>query len=95
VKRSVGPWSDRGRKPVMLLPFLGHVISGIFYFAFLYFKSWPAQLLWVTNVYVLFGGYTLLQIAMYGYIGDVTNSRYTTKLGHINLMTKIFLNQRT
>ena len=72
---SKGPWSDKGRKPVMLFPFLGHIISGVFYFCFLYFDQWPAQLLWVTSVYVLFGGYTLLQIAMYGYIGDVTNSK--------------------
>jgi hypothetical protein len=61
---------------MMLLPFLGHILSGIFYFCFLYFDTWPAQLLWVTNIYVIFGGYTLLQIAMYGYIGDVTNSKY-------------------
>lgn len=60
----------------MFLPFLGHVISGTFYLAFIFFHQWPAQYLWITSVYNLFGGYTVLQIAMYGYIGDVTNDKY-------------------
>ena len=71
----LGPISDRGRKFLMYLPFLGHFLSGIFLILFVYFESWPAQFLWLSNVYVLFGGYSVLQIAMYGYIGDVTNHK--------------------
>ena len=25
----LGPWSDQGRKPTLLLPFIGHLISGV------------------------------------------------------------------
>ena len=42
---------------------------------FVYFEQWPAQYLWLSNVYVLFGGYSVLQIALYGYIGDVTTNK--------------------
>ena len=38
------------------------------------------QVLWLCNIYTLGGGYTVLQIAMYGYIGDVTNQRNRTTL---------------
>jgi hypothetical protein len=68
--------SDQGRKLLMYLPFVGHLISGGFYLLFIYFDQWPAQYLWITNIYNLFGGYTVLQIAMYGYIGDVTTTKY-------------------
>ena len=33
----------------------------------------------LSNVYVLFGGYSVLQIALYGYIGDVTTNKW---VGH-------------
>ena len=35
-------------------------------------------MLWTKEIYVLFGGYTLLNIAMYGYIGDVTSAKQRT-----------------
>ncbi len=70
-----GPWSDQGRKPTLLLPFLGHVISGVIPILLVYFKTWPARVLYATNVYSFFGGYSLLTIAMNGYIGDVTTAR--------------------
>ena len=76
----LGPLSDRGRKLLMYIPFLGHLISGGFYLTFIYFNQWPAQYLWIANIYVLFGGYAVLQIAMYGYIGDVTTERDRTTL---------------
>ena len=76
----LGPLSDRGRKLLMYIPFCGHLISGAFYLIFIYFTQWPAQFLWITNVYVFFGGYSVLQIAMYGYIGDVTSERERTTL---------------
>ena len=76
----LGPLSDRGRKLLMYIPFCGHLISGAFYLIFIYFTQWPAQFLWITNVYVFFGGYSVLQIAMYGYIGDVTTERERTTL---------------
>ena len=60
----LGPISDKGRKPLMLVPFLGHVISGTLMILNVYFEQWDARLLWLSNTYILFGGYTLLQIAM-------------------------------
>ena len=71
----LGPMSDHGRKLLMYLPFFGHVLSGTFYLVFVYFDTWPAQLLWVSSIYNLFGGYVVLQIAMYGYIGDTTTPK--------------------
>jgi hypothetical protein len=38
-----GPWSDQGRKPIMALPFVGHIISGVFYFLFLHYEQWPGE----------------------------------------------------
>jgi hypothetical protein len=71
-----GPLSDQGRKLLMYLPFVGHLISGGFYLLFIYFDQWPAQYLWITYIYNLFGGFSVLQIAMNGYIGDVTTTKY-------------------
>ena len=36
----------------------------------------PPTVLYLTSVYQFFGGYTLLSIAMNGYVGDVTTPRY-------------------
>ena len=58
----------------MYIPFFGHILSGIYLLVFVYFENLPSEYLWIQWVYCLFGGYTVLQIAMYGYIGDVTNS---------------------
>ncbi len=57
---------------MMFIPFVGHLISGAFYLWFVYETTWPAQWIWFTSIYNIFGGYAVLQIAMYGYIGDVT-----------------------
>ena len=71
-----GPWSDQGRKPTLLLPFIGHVFSGVVPLLVVYFDSWPPTVLYLTNVYQFFGGYTLLSIAMNGYVADVTTPAY-------------------
>ena len=70
----LGPMSDHGRKLLLFLPFVGHVFSGAFVLFFIYFDTWPVQLMWISNIYYLTGGYSVLQIGMYGYIGDVTNN---------------------
>ena len=38
-------------------------------------KSWPPTVLYAANIYNFFGGYTLLVIAMNGYVGDVTTAK--------------------
>ena len=82
-------FSDSGRKPIMLVPFLGHIISGTLMILICIFPAWDARLIfsgkkiktrskkwlyffryiWLGESYILFGGYSLLNIAMYGYIG--------------------------
>jgi len=76
----LGPLADRGRKRLMYLPFIGHFLSGIVPILVANLKSAPPQLLWLTNIYIITGGYTVLQIAMYGYIGDVTNTKNRTAI---------------
>ena len=69
---------DQGRKPLMLTPFLGHILSGVLILLNIHFTQWDARMLWLSETYVIFGGYTLLSIAMYGYIGDVTSAKERT-----------------
>ena len=57
------------------MPFIGHVFSGVVPLLVLYFERWPPTALYLTGVYQFFGGYTLLSIAMNGYVGDVTTPR--------------------
>ena len=59
----------------MYIPFLGHIFSGSVPLLMLWFTNWPPQVLWMSYVYGFFGGYSVLQIAMYGYIGDITNQK--------------------
>ena len=75
----LGPLSDHGRKLLLFLPFVGHLLSGGFMLIFLYFNAWQSQMLWISNIYYLTGGSTVLQIGMYGYIGDVTTAKYLKK----------------
>ena len=75
----LGPLSDHGRKLLLFLPFVGHLLSGGFMLIFLYFNTWRSQMLWISNIYYLTGGSTVLQIGMYGYIGDVTTAKYLKK----------------
>ena len=75
----LGPLSDHGRKLLLFLPFVGHLLSGGFMLIFIYFNTWRSQMLWISNIYYLTGGSTVLQIGMYGYIGDVTTAKYLKK----------------
>ena len=47
-----------------MVPFLGHIISGSLMILNIVFYSWDARLLWLSEIYVFFGGYSLLSIAM-------------------------------
>ena len=62
----------------MLTPFLGHILSGVLILLNIHFSHWDSRFLWLSECYVLFGGYSLLNIAMYGYIGDVTSAKERT-----------------
>ena len=56
--------TDFGRKPLMLVPFLGHILSGSLMILNVIYTSWDARLLWLSETYIFFGGYSLLSIAM-------------------------------
>ncbi|XP_023322314.1 uncharacterized protein LOC111696803 isoform X2 [Eurytemora carolleeae] len=76
----LGPLSDKGRKRVMLIPFIGHFLSSIMSLLNIFFFSWDPRFLWLQEIYTLFGGYTVISIAMIGYIGDVTKVEERTAL---------------
>ena len=62
----LGPWSDKhGRKPLMILPTVGYIISTLIYMANYYFKSWPAEyLLFAALPVSLLGGWSSLGMAV-------------------------------
>ena len=82
----VGAWSDsNGRKAVLIVPFIGNILSYLFYIAnyyFLYIN--PLHLLW-GSVGGVTGGYVCLNIGLYGYVSDVTSpENRTTRLSILN-----------
>jgi MFS family permease len=83
----VGAWSDaNGRKPVLILPFAGNILSFLVYMInYHWFDEIPSgHLLW-GSVAGLTGGYVCLNIGLYGYVSDVTNSdNRTMRLSILN-----------
>jgi len=83
----IGPWSDKnGRKPVMLLPMFGYLVSGVIWILNVYYETVPAVYLLATGVYSFFGGFTCLLIGMYSYLADITSIRArTTRIGILDI----------
>ena len=75
----VGAWSDaNGRRLVLILPFVGNILSFIIYIVNYHWFELPAtQLLW-GSVAGITGGYVCLNIGLYGYISDVTSAEDRT-----------------
>ena len=76
----VGAWSDaNGRKFVLILPFIGNILSFIIYIInYHWFQVLSAtQMLW-GSVAGLTGGYVCLNIGLYGYVSDVTSAEDRT-----------------
>eukprot|EP00090_Calanus_glacialis_P007645 TRINITY_DN16090_c0_g1_i1.p1 TRINITY_DN16090_c0_g1~~TRINITY_DN16090_c0_g1_i1.p1 ORF type:complete len:430 (-),score=74.64 TRINITY_DN16090_c0_g1_i1:348-1637(-) len=70
----IGPWSDKnGRKPVLLIPILGHIIAQCVYMFNVYFWSASAQYILLSAIYSIFGGTTTLLIGVYSYVADTTS----------------------
>ena len=69
-----GPLSDHfGRKPLMMLPILGYLISaigGIINYAFL--ESLPLEFFFVDTIPAFFGGLIVYYLGQYGYGASVT-----------------------
>eukprot|EP00092_Neocalanus_flemingeri_P012562 GFUD01013540.1.p1 GENE.GFUD01013540.1~~GFUD01013540.1.p1 ORF type:complete len:490 (+),score=71.29 GFUD01013540.1:897-2366(+) len=75
----IGPWSDKnGRKPVLLIPILGHIIAQCVYIFNVYFWSASAQYILLSAIYSIFGGTTTLLIGVYSYIADTTSKEART-----------------
>jgi len=75
----IGPWSDKnGRKPVLLIPILGHIIAQVVYIANVYFWSASAQYILLSAMYSFFGGTTTLLIGVYSFIADTTSTETRT-----------------
>lgn len=83
----IGPWSDKnGRKPLMLLPLFGFMVSTFVWILNVYYMEWPAKYLLVSGVYSFFGGIACLLIGMYSYLADVTSLRSrTTRIGLLDI----------
>ena len=83
----VGAWSDtHGRKAVLILPFIGNILSFLIYIAnFYWFDVFSSNHLLWGSVAGATGGYVCLNIGLYGYVSDVTNAENrTTRLSILN-----------
>ena len=83
----IGPWSDRnGRKPIMIIPMIGYILSTIFTLINIYFRQWPANYLLINGVWGITGGFVVFLIGMYSYIADITSVRArTTRIGVLDI----------
>ena len=83
----IGPWSDKnGRKPVMLLPMFGYILSTLYYLLNIYYFNWPAKYLLVNGVFSIFGGFVSFLIGMYAFLADITSTRSrTTRIGLLDI----------
>jgi len=75
----VGPWSDKnGRKPILVLPSVGIILSQFIWMLNVYFMDASVYFLLFTSVSALFGGFTCFLIGIFSYISDITNVRERT-----------------
>ena len=75
----LGPWSDRnGRKPLMVVPMIGTIVSQLIYIANTYFSHWSAYYILLTGIGCIFGGFTAFLIGIYSYVSDVSGNRSRT-----------------
>ena len=83
----VGAWSDRnGRKPVILGPMLGYIISNLVWLINIYYWDAPAKYLLASGVYSFFGGFTCLLVGLYSFLADITSVEMrTTRIGLLDL----------
>ncbi|OQV14349.1 putative Proton-coupled folate transporter [Hypsibius exemplaris] len=72
----VGSWSDKfGRKWPMMIPFLGYFFGNLFVSVISNFRLHPAFMLIPPFLGSLTGGWTILLMAMFSYIGDYTTDK--------------------
>ena len=83
----IGPWSDKnGRKPVMMIPMAGYILSTLWYLLNIHYLHWPATYLLASGVTQIFGGFVVFLIGMYSYMADITSTRArTTRIGVLDI----------
>ena len=83
----VGAWSDRnGRKPVILGPMLGYIVSNVVWLINVHYWDAPAKYLLASGVYSFFGGFTCLLVGLYSFLADITSvETRTTRIGLLDL----------
>ena len=83
----VGAWSDRnGRKPVILGPMLGYILSNLVWLVNIYYWEAPAKYLLASGVYSFFGGFTCFLVGVYSFLADITSVEMrTTRIGLLDL----------
>ena len=83
----IGPWSDKnGRKPVMMIPMIGYILSTMWYLLNIHYIHWPATYLLASGVTQIFGGFVVFLIGMYSYMADITSIRArTTRIGVLDI----------
>ena len=75
----VGPWSDvNGRKPLMIIPQIGIILSQFIYVINTYLNYLPGEFILLASIGSIFGGFTAFLIGMYSYIADVSSGRSRT-----------------
>lgn len=65
----LGPWSDKnGRKPLMIIPIVGAILSTLVFVLNDYHRSWPAEyLLFAETPVSVLGGESVLNLAFLRY----------------------------
>ena len=75
----IGPLSDKyGRRPVLLIPIIGHIIGQCSYLANVYFWKASADYILLAASYALFGGNTTFLIGLYSYVADTSTTESRT-----------------
>ena len=87
----LGPWSDtNGRKPLIIIPMFGTILSQLVYIANTYFSSLKAEFILLSSIGSLFGGFTGFLIGIYSYISDISGGRSrTSRIALLDLFTFI------
>ena len=64
---------DFGRKPLMIVPIIGAVVTdAALLLNYLFIESVPLQLFYVEHLWQLFGGISIMYMGVYGYIASYT-----------------------
>jgi len=85
----IGSWSDRnGRKPVLIIPTIGSLAAQFVYMVNVYYPSARAEFLLFSNIYSMFGGYTVLMLGTYSYLAATTSkSSRTSRIALLHVLS--------